>query len=483
MKTGLQLAGVVIEADQAHPNKLRFRGVLVRLDEASTKPPNGAQGHRILVPTEVAKRRLKTLIGMGLNYAPDLDAHAQRRKVGVINKAWIDGKELRVEGHVWKHDFPEAVKDLKQPDLGMSMELGDVQVDNPNADVWKLDDFQFLGATILWRDSAAYNRTRAIAARAEQRRASMKRATGKTRSAARASQSDRLVQIAAEAATSAVKKSSKQVLAVLETQTKALAGISAAQEELDARIAALESAGTSGGSEDEDEVNAAGNASSSSSSTSSEEQIAGAGKASSSSSTSSEDEVDARSSSTSSDEDDGDGEDDDDIDSEVDKGDLEEDEESEGNAGHANEDADNRGHDGAGDLAKKVGKTVESARVKALKAENDKLRKRLKALKASSTKANGKLTSKLSRLEKQVSAATEKMGRKSISPEVTAMLAKANIDPADLLRTGTKMSVAEVDAMIRASGITMNSVDSMALKNVMLAAGVMETGQVERNHR
>src|ERR1017187_3799529 len=188
MNYGLHLTGVrieALEADAQHPNKLKFKGVLVRLDEASSKPPNGAAGHRIFVSTEVAKKRLGSLIGMGLNYAPDLDSHAQQRKVGVITKAWIDGKDLRVEGHVWKHDFPKAEKDLKQTGLGMSMELGDVRVDDPHADVWALDDFQFLGATILWRDSAAYNRTQAIAARAE-RRDSMATKT-KPRTAARAS--------------------------------------------------------------------------------------------------------------------------------------------------------------------------------------------------------------------------------------------------------------------------------------------------------
>lgn len=119
----LGVVSLFLEAGGQHPNKMRFSGVLVRLNEASTKPPNGAQGHRIYVSSEVAKKRLSTLIGMGVNYAPDLDTHAQRRKVGVIDKAWIDGNDLKVEGHIWKHDFPESETDLKQSGLGMSMEL------------------------------------------------------------------------------------------------------------------------------------------------------------------------------------------------------------------------------------------------------------------------------------------------------------------------------------------------------------------------
>ena len=143
------LGSININADQTHPNKMRFRGVLVRLDEPSTRPPNGADGHRIFVPTDVAQKRLLTLVGMGLNYAEDLDGHAQRRKVGVIQRAYIKGKDLWVEGIVWKHDFPEAQSDLKQRNLGMSMEIGQVEVDDTQADVWVLNDFYFLGATIL----------------------------------------------------------------------------------------------------------------------------------------------------------------------------------------------------------------------------------------------------------------------------------------------------------------------------------------------
>jgi hypothetical protein len=479
MNYGLHLSGVQIEsleADSQHPNKMKFRGILVRLDEASSKPPNGAQGHRIFVPTDVAKRRLSSLIGMGLNYAPDLDSHSQRRKVGVINKAWIDGKDLRVEGHVWKHDFPEAVKDLKQAGLGMSMELGDVRVDDPKADVWTLDDFQFLGATILWRDSAAYNRTQAIAARAEQRRGSMPTTTKKRTTARTSHSTDRLVQIAAEAAAGAVKKSSRQILEVLKTQTETLSEITAQNEELETRIAALEAG----------EVSAAGDAASSSSSSS--EGDVGAKAATSSSSASS------ASSSASSDEDDmetgkvgaakaSSSSSSDDVDADVDTGDLEEVEKGKGNAGHANEDEENRGSEGAGDLAKKVGPDVKAAQLKALRKKLQAERETTAQLRKSNAKLQAsveKLTKKIDKVSKQVTAASEQMGRRSVAPEIAAMMAKSNINPTDLYASGTKLSVEEVDGIIKASGLNLNPQDSMAMKNGFLKAGLMDEGRVER---
>jgi hypothetical protein len=119
---------------------MAFRGLLVRLDEPSGEPPNGSDGHRILGPSNLALKRLPSINGMGLNYSPSLDGHAQRRKVGVIERAWIDGNNP-YKGQSVNHDFPEAEQDLKQKNLGMSMEIGDVQVENPDAQVWKLTDF------------------------------------------------------------------------------------------------------------------------------------------------------------------------------------------------------------------------------------------------------------------------------------------------------------------------------------------------------
>jgi hypothetical protein len=55
----------------AHPNKMPFRGLLVRLDEPSDEPPFGSKGHRILAPVDVARKRLSSIKGMGLNYSKE----------------------------------------------------------------------------------------------------------------------------------------------------------------------------------------------------------------------------------------------------------------------------------------------------------------------------------------------------------------------------------------------------------------------------
>lgn len=159
---------ITIEAaSDTHPNELPFKGVLLQLDEPSTKPPNGARGHRILIPATVAKKRLQTLIGMGINLADgETDKHNPQRKVGVIEAAWIKGKELWIKGKIWKKDFPDAEKALRSKKLGMSFEGSDVQIVDASASVWKVADLFFTGAALLLKTAAAYSKTEALAASA-----------------------------------------------------------------------------------------------------------------------------------------------------------------------------------------------------------------------------------------------------------------------------------------------------------------------------
>ena len=159
-----------VKINSSHPNKLPFTGTLLLVDEASQKAPHGSEGHRIYVSKKAAMNNLGDMVGMAINYQPGgLDAHATRHKVGVVTRAWIEGNQVKVSGIIWDRDFPEADKELKgRKDLGMSMELADVYVDDENASVWNLTKFRFTGATILKKDAAAYTKT-SLAAKAATR--------------------------------------------------------------------------------------------------------------------------------------------------------------------------------------------------------------------------------------------------------------------------------------------------------------------------
>ena len=440
----LLLGAANIDTAELHPNRMKFRGVLVRLDEPSTKAPNGAEGHRILVPSGVANERLKTLIGMGLNYAEKLDGHAQRRKVGVIENAYIDGQDLWIEGTVWKHDFPEALTDLKQRNLGMSMEIGQVEVEDADASIWRLNDFYFLGATILKRDAAAYYKTQAIAAQLEKRRQDSMPETAKA--PVKKPDYSAVVQAAALAAATAV---GDQFKVVLGEHTKILASIAERMETMDTRMlgmeASISASGTGDDEGDDENIEATG--------TEAPEQVPGT-------------IVTKKVAAEKEDEDEDDEEDEEEIDSAGDQ-------EACGVPGDISDDHGNKGK-----------KTVSSSMTTINSAAMTALRKQVKQLtvnQAQLAAENKQLKKQLNATSKQVQAAAEETTRRSVvHPEVTGLLAKAGVNTRTLAATGEKMSVEEVDAVISSSIPGLGVTERMALKNKFLEMGLMENGQVNR---
>jgi hypothetical protein len=437
-----------------HPNKMKFSGVLVRLDEPSDKPPSGSNGHKILVTTELAKARLNSIKGMGLNYAPSLDGHAQRRKVGVIQKAWIDGRNLHVEGTIWKHDFPEAEKDLKQAGLGMSMEIGDVEVEDQHASVWKLSDFQFLGATILFRNAAAYHKTLAIAASKERDKQMAQVAKKKVAAGAKEqtglSKQD-VALIAAEAAKIIVMPLAKAI----QRQTTVLASFSTKLEEMELdRIAA-------GTAVDED-VDAADMS----------EMTEPPMKAA-------ENEKEHHESDGGDDDDDDEDGDEEDMESAVDKGGLEEmgpdlEESEEGDdPGDFNKGTKNHGSQTEPD--DKVGKDEHKA---VLGSAYNSLKKRFAAMAGqfNDLKAeNKRLKKKVGQIQSQVIKASSEIGRRSVSADISSLLRKHNYDSSEIFASGQPLTVEAVDAML-ANQPGLSTVERMTLKNKMLQAGAMEQG-------
>ncbi len=436
-----------------HPNKMLFDGILVILDSPSDKPPNGAEGHRIMVPSTVATKRLDTLIGMGVNYAPDLAGHKQTHKVGVIDKAWIDGKNLRVSGTIWKHDFPEAQKDLKQKKLGMSMEIGEVHVDDVSADVWELSDFYFIGATILFQDAAAYTKTHLIAAKADERsNNTMKKPVAKTAAKAATGGAD-IGKIAA---------SQDKIIELMTKSNTMLADLATRVDNLEINAAGMADVQPEMETEADDDVTAS-------------EDVTAAFKKKGAPAAEADDE----------DDDEDEEMEDDDMESAaehgIETGDLEtlgpklpEDADSDDTPGHFNKGSKNKGAKTT--VEDKVGRTVESARIANLTQHVGRLQKELQA----SNEKVAQLSQKLQKTAKQVSAAAEQTGRKSYSPEVLGLLAKSNLDAREISASGAKMTGAEVDAVIAAAGVNLDPTKRMAIKNEFLKQGLMEDGIVKR---
>jgi hypothetical protein len=170
MITELQSMAITMPEVSGHPNREPFRGVLTLVDTPSDKPPSGARGHRVLLTRAAAEAAIPSLLGMALDYAPNLDRHDARRKVGVITSAEIVGRKLELAGYLFAKDFPEIVHEIETSTrnlrsgahtsvLGMSYEIANAQVADVRAAVWTLVAVTFTGAAILRRDKAAYRNT------------------------------------------------------------------------------------------------------------------------------------------------------------------------------------------------------------------------------------------------------------------------------------------------------------------------------------
>ena len=166
---------IEMPAVAGHPNRTPFRGVLTLVDVVSDKAPAGAKGHRVVLTRSAAETALASLLGMALDYSPSLDRHDTRRKVGVITRAEIVGRQLTLGGYLFAKDCPEIVEQIgrggscqrildsadppRHACLAMSYEIADARVADTNAKVWTLTQVTFTGAAILRRDKAAYRET------------------------------------------------------------------------------------------------------------------------------------------------------------------------------------------------------------------------------------------------------------------------------------------------------------------------------------
>lgn len=213
--TSVRMGDVSLDSTELkqHPNAMPFTGTLLLVDEPSDQPPHGSEGHLIQVSKKVAQAKLSTLPGMAVNMSDDLEGHNPGHKVGVIQKAWLEGNKVKFAGVVWKKDFPEEARALKQNRnrLGASMELGDVYVQDKDDPVWQLEDFHFTGATILKKDHAAYENTEMAASKHfVNALAAAREATERCSTRRRYPRFERLEKAVEEAAKSSLRKCSRK---------------------------------------------------------------------------------------------------------------------------------------------------------------------------------------------------------------------------------------------------------------------------------
>ena len=104
----LEMEAMALEMPEVegHPNRLEFHGVLTLVGSPSRRAPSGAKGHRVMLTRKATEAALPSLLGMALDYAPALDAHDARRKIGVITAAEI----VPLKAEVAKSEVPQGLK-------------------------------------------------------------------------------------------------------------------------------------------------------------------------------------------------------------------------------------------------------------------------------------------------------------------------------------------------------------------------------------
>lgn len=165
-KVFLQANAISVTLDNLHPNAMRFTGTCMFLNTPSDYTPNGVD-RPVVLSSDEAKKCASTMNLMGINcdYDPWLfpdelmTAHNRRNKIGVVEKCWVDGDELKFTGIMYKNDFPDIADFIKKTvdSLGFSVEA--MFNLREHEDYIEMADVEFTGVAMLFKNAAAYQNT------------------------------------------------------------------------------------------------------------------------------------------------------------------------------------------------------------------------------------------------------------------------------------------------------------------------------------
>lgn len=165
-KVSLQANAISVTLDNLHPNAMRFTGTCMFLNTPSDYTPNGVD-RPVLLSSDEAEKSASTMNLMGINcdYDPWLfpdelmTAHNRRNKIGVVEKCWVDGDELKFTGIMYKNDFPDIADFIKKTvdSLGFSVEA--MFNLREHEDYIEMADVEFTGVAMLFKNAAAYQNT------------------------------------------------------------------------------------------------------------------------------------------------------------------------------------------------------------------------------------------------------------------------------------------------------------------------------------
>jgi hypothetical protein len=93
---------------------------------------------------------------------------------------------------------------------------------------------------------------------------------------------------------------------------------------------------------------------------------------------------------------------------------------------------------------------------------------------------NKRLRNRVAAVEASLERYADRVERKSVSPEIRALLEKSGYDVREMMSSRQKLAVADVDALLASSGVGLEPSMRAAFKNQLLQMGLMENGEIRR---
>lgn len=161
-------------SEQDNPDVLNFEATVGFVDTPTDATPcGGIADFKTIISSE--NLDFSSLVGSGVNVAYsdwwagyNFKGHDKLNKVGVIDEAWLEGKDIKVKGHIWKCDFPEIADTIEcaKESLGASVEVyfEGVKTDSVAKTVTGLN-CHFTGVAILYKNKAAFTKTSIMCSR------------------------------------------------------------------------------------------------------------------------------------------------------------------------------------------------------------------------------------------------------------------------------------------------------------------------------
>jgi len=135
----------------------RFEGVLFQIGRGSWKPLSGSRTHRVILNRKVVEESISQLIGLPVwDCNPISFSHQCSVKIGEIDKSFIDGINVCIEGFMIDTPIPSLQASQNLGNLGLSFDSKEAHIKDMRSYLWEIEKITFVGVTLVPQNKAAF---------------------------------------------------------------------------------------------------------------------------------------------------------------------------------------------------------------------------------------------------------------------------------------------------------------------------------------